>query len=168
MVFINEIEPGKLILTAVRVCFYRFLIEHVFLWYINLLLRVHLEFPYSYRDISYLEENIDSGYSDVSGLSSPTSPCQLSPPPSPLRQNQSDAVPFVYYHPIVQYLLIPVPLYPSEPPAVVEQKPFIQEPYLPSPQPDVGQQSHACRLIKWSLPPPTVPFVPLPGWEPMP
>lgn len=152
-------------------CFYCFSFKFSICFYgilILLCVCVHVEFPYS----SYWEENNDSGYSDGgSGLNSPTShlsspTCQLSPPPSPL-QNQSDCVRFVYVQPLVPYFFIPVPLYPS-PPAAITEKHFIQEPYLPSPQPDINQQPLISRLIKWSLPPPTIPFIPLPGWEPMP
>lgn len=148
MVFINEIEPGKL--------------SHSFSFVIVIYFSIFVvEFSYS-----LWEEANDSGYSDVSGDCSPSPRSPRSPPLSPV----SDGFQFVYV-PVVPYYIYPI--YPSDIPLAISPVPdqyikeenvefTIQTPVVNAPSPYVG------RLIKWTLPPPTVPFYPLPDWDPMP
>ncbi|XP_032793936.2 uncharacterized protein LOC116930648 [Daphnia magna] len=107
------------------------------------------------------EDPFDSGYSDASGECSPS---PSSPPPSPL----SDGIRFVYY-PVVPYYIFP--LFPqSDIPLSISPafETFIEkENYEFDPAPIVNNLTIG-RLIKWTLPPPTIPYFPLPNWEPMP
>ncbi|EFX74090.1 hypothetical protein DAPPUDRAFT_252145 [Daphnia pulex] len=113
-----------------------------------------------------IDSGYSDGYSDVSGESSPSPQSPRSPPLSPV----SDGVRFVYY-PVVPYYIIPV--YRSDIPLAIspafdqyseeENVDFsIQTPSFASSSPSIG------RLIKWTLPPPTVPNYPMPDWDPMP
>ena len=128
-----------------------------------------VEFPSSfiYEEKDCLD--FDSGYSDVSGLSSPTSPCSLSPPSSPVLISEQlqgseklEPLTLIYYPAYSLYYLYPV--YPDEiefiPEVIFEEPPTLST--------AAKTAFHANRLIKWTLPPPIVPYFPLPGWEPMP
>lgn len=124
------------------------------------------------------DEAIDSGY----GSSGQNSPCPLSPPPcsrQSITNSFREPISFVAYFPIynMQCLLnqpqqpqcfafppcdYPIEVQPTSPqPALLEHVKLVpnQAPLINVP---VG------RLIKWTLPPPSAPHIPLHGWVPMP
>jgi hypothetical protein len=82
----------------------------------------------------------------------------------------SDGFQFVYY-PVVPYYIYPV--YPSDIPLAISP---VFDQYIKEENVELTIQTPAIvntnlsvgRLIKWTLPPPTVPFYPLPDWDPMP
>ncbi len=113
--------------------------------------------------------DIDSGYSDASGQSCPTSPCPLSPPSSPLLFSdfpKAEGFTCIYYPVVPCYIF---PIYPSSEIEIVPESSFLED---QEPASSAVSVSHSAanvnRLIKWTLPPPTIPYFPLPGWEPMP
>lgn len=119
----------------------------------------------------------DSGISEQS-YSGENSPILLSPLPSPNVQSLHES-----YGCITCVSLINLSCYPSPPQPQYFTYPSSEVPVSIQPAapasnvleqlkhvPNRSYSAHTPvgRLIKWTLPPPSVPFAPLPGWEPMP
>lgn len=127
-----------------------------------------VEFSFKFKgeaiDVDGYDSGYSDGYSDVSGESSPSPQSPRSPPLSPV----SDGVRFVYF-PVVPYYIIPV--YRSDIPLAIspafDQYSVEENVDFSFPTPSFATPSIG-RLIKWTLPPPTIPNYPLPDWDPMP